>query len=304
MKIKIITLIDRNEDFIELQYNSIKRFVKNQVEYVVFNNSKDDNRRIKINDICSNLGIQTYSLSGSRYGEPSVTVSNSLNEMWQKYVKDMDGIVFYMDSDMFFISEIDIENIGSNYDIAYIPQYRDNNRIEYMWSGIFLLNLDTIDKNIDFSLGGVEGAGTDTGGKTYYFLKNRDYRKLYLDFYNIGDITDGSVETYLNGNFGAIRFKDKTLEIEYSQNKIFPHERESENYFKNYIDLYDNHIDLINQYGFPKPYHFDLIKMTNDNKFFIFHYKSSNWESRYGNGENEHSILKKEALKRMINVNM
>jgi hypothetical protein len=298
-KITIASIYDKNEDFIELQYNSIKRFIEGDVEYIVFNNSSDAERRNKITHICSSLGIKSFELTINHFLPPSHIHACAMNQMWQSYLSKLDGLLMCMDSDMFFISELDIEEIGNNYDVGYIPQYRNNFSSVYMWAGMFFLNLDTIDKNIDFSICNI-GEMTDSGGATYYFLKEKDYRKLYFRFCHIKDIEEDTLITDLNGVTGFVRFTNDIPEREYCTKKFFPHEKENLNYMEDFGNEYLEHKQLIEKYSFPRPYSFDLLKIENQKKSFMFHYKSANWEELYGDGKNSYSIMKKESLRKML----
>ena len=65
-KIKIYTFSHNRPDFIELQYNSIKKHVKDDFEFIVFNNEYpggdggfDPNRISEIDTECNRLGIKT-----------------------------------------------------------------------------------------------------------------------------------------------------------------------------------------------------------------------------------------------------
>jgi len=296
--IKITTVVDKNEDFIEWQYKSIKKFVKgNDVEYIVFNNANNDNQREKINNICNNLKIKVIDLYVNYSLDFSQIHAEAMNQMWQ-HLKNENGFLFHFDSDMFFVSEINFEQIGKNYDVSYIPQYRDNFNVKYMWAGIFFLNLNTINKNIDFSIC-YNGDKTDSGGATQYFLQN-NYIELYSKFCTIMDFDENKLDTSLNGCTEFIKFTNNVPDKKYCDTRFFPHEKENINYLEDYRLEYDKHKELVNKYSFPKPYIFDLIKFDGEKDYFIFHYKSANWLDRYGNGLSDHATTKKESLKKML----
>ena len=94
MKIKIITLANHRPDFIELQFNSIKKFVKDRdVEYVIFNTSEDKTRSDEINNICNKLGIQTIKVKKTKLIKfidynISRTVARTLNWVSKNYIKN------------------------------------------------------------------------------------------------------------------------------------------------------------------------------------------------------------------------
>jgi len=55
---KIITLVDRNEDFIPVQYESIKKHVKEPFEYIVFNNGSTKEQKNKIRKLCKRISVE------------------------------------------------------------------------------------------------------------------------------------------------------------------------------------------------------------------------------------------------------
>lgn len=55
---KIITLVDRNEDFIDLQYKSLKKNIIGDFEYIVFNNGHSKEQVNKISNMCCLLNVK------------------------------------------------------------------------------------------------------------------------------------------------------------------------------------------------------------------------------------------------------
>lgn len=297
-------LYDRNADFIEYQYKAFKNFIKNDFTLTIFNNAKDDEWRSDINRTCKKLNINTIDLPGLRMYEAQ-------NIMWNQYIKNLGGLYFYLDSDMFIIDYLDIEKISLNYEIMYVPSYRDNFNLKYIWPDIFYLNLDKVDKDIDWSIVQWKSGFTDDGGGTYKFLNKKDYKTLYMNFYCLEDIKNEIMETNLNGCSGRINFTENDFYLEYHISfcddylphwkeikKIFPHEKEDENYMINYRKSYDFHKMIAKKYSFPRPYEFDLMKICDAENYFVFHYKRGSWG--YGDGNNQMSYDKKKATKLMM----
>jgi len=58
--IKIYTLSHHRPDFIPLQYESIKKYVKDEFEYIVINNAVDNEKNSsEIERVCKDLGVST-----------------------------------------------------------------------------------------------------------------------------------------------------------------------------------------------------------------------------------------------------
>ena len=283
----IATLVDKNEDFIKLQYNSIKRFVKNDVKYIVFNNASTETQRDIVSRACDELGVECFNIYSNYSLDFSQIHAMALNTAWRVCLSHIKGTLMFLDSDMFFIKDTVIGNF--DFDVAYIPQYRDNGEVEYMWAGLFILNMDTINTNIDFSICNINGDRTDSGGGTYYFLKDSNYKKIYLRFSHLADIpSEEELLIDINGCSGLLKVSKLDSSAVFS-----PHEVAARQIYKDYL----KHLELIEKYAFPKPYIFDLIRKEPDGNYFLFHFKNGNWGPQYNP---EHLSLKKAALIKML----
>ena len=100
----IATLVDKNEDFIQWQYNSMRHFVKDNSKYIVFNNSRDSERRVRIHEICEKSGIECISIYVNYKLDSSKIHAEALNEAWRNYLSSLSGTLMFLDSDMFFIN--------------------------------------------------------------------------------------------------------------------------------------------------------------------------------------------------------
>lgn len=167
--------------------------------------------------------------------------------------------MFCIDSDMFFISPINIEDIMDHYDILYMPQYRGkNDEVKYIWAGLFCIDNKLVE-DINFSIGYPEGIQTDTGGMTHYFLKENKLNERYLNSNHIFTYENNILDVNLDGC-------------------------KQEKFSYIYTDFYE-HLFLANKFNFPKPYCFDLFKIAGKVKHFIFHFRSANWANIYNDKE-------------------
>lgn len=262
MDLTIVTMVNKNEDFIEYQWGSLIKFVKPQFRYIVFDTSGGS----EVEKECKRLSVECIKVHPPTGHDPSVTVSVLLNTMWEKYWKNYRGSLFYLDNDMFLTKKINIDEITSKYDIAYVPQ----EPMGYMWTGILIFNMETISKDIDFSICSLPNGRSDVGGKTYYFLRDREYKKLLLHFYTLQDFTANGYTLSFDGRFAL-------------ENNEFP--------------KFKNHMRLVTDYNFPNPYSFDLLTAGDVNDYFIFHFKSAGWMDIGP----EYTVKKKYALKQMMN---
>lgn len=280
---KIITIFDRNEDFIKLQYESIIRHVKGEYEYIVFDNARKREQSNKIRKICDELGIRCIRIKVMYlWSNPSKIAGRALNASY-KYLKEMNEPFFKIDSDMFFISDINLDEILKEKDLVYIPTYSPQ---KTMWSGVFGINIKNVKFDFNFMPGVIKN--TDTFGQSSLLLKDSKYSEKLLDLYNLQDVNDGIIKTCLN-NDCLMKF-DQTGIIFKEKNDFH-----SEDNFQTLKHKYENIIKIMKEYDFPTPYNIDFISM--DDVDFIFHFKSGNWCPWY---TPEYIANKKRALKKFL----
>ncbi len=219
-KILIITHNYNSPDFVEIQFESFKKFLKDAYEYVVFNDASDKKLADMIDQKCNKLGIKciripqenrtspntpidilTYRFwAGLRHAE---AISYSLNILGFNYP----GIVMMIDSDMFLIKNFCVSKYLENYDIAGLLQIKED-RVHFLWAGLLMFNMNKLpDKEtMQFKGGIIEDVLCDTGGSLHYYLKKhpelkirnfeQQYR-LFLDenfgLYAINNVTSPSI---------------------------------------------------------------------------------------------------------------
>ena len=204
--IKIISIFDKHHDFIKLQYQSIKKHVKSEYEYIVFNNASNRDQEILNRKTCEDLNIKCVRINIKYTSDPSDIAGKALNESF-KFLKN--DLVFKIDSDMFFISDIDLNTFFDNCDLSYVPNYPSNYKPNLMWSGIFGINMKKIEIDLDFRPK-VVIPDSDTFGQSILLTSNDKYEKKLFELYNLYDIVDDVIITTLN-NDCVMKFKDKSL---------------------------------------------------------------------------------------------
>jgi len=246
----IITLAFNRPDFIELQLNSLKKWVKD-FTFTVYDNAPNDS----IKDECERLGIKCVPIKV--FGDdPSVTVGVSLNKLWS--LLDKRGKVLYIDHDMFLINKLP----KFNCDMAFVPQVKKD--YTYPWTGLMYFNFDKMINpeqmkwQVDYSL-----KETDVGGMNHY----------YLEFYK-PKVTELEMWTLIEDNKFSFNGADCEFKPDHDILKA-----------------------TAQSFDFPKPYSFDMFRVT-DKPFFIFHYKSaSNYPAFY---TPDYNRLKTQALCKLL----
>ena len=187
---KIVSVFVNNPIFIELMYNSIKKFLKTEQEYelIIFNDAKtwpditnfgDVTMKEQIADMCKKLNIHCINIPNSQHinePSPSIRHSNSVNFM-TKFMFSYPDRYLMLDSDMFFVDYFDIKEF-ENYYFCYINQSPNINNytINYPWPNFFYLNINEIPNKelIDWSI----DTGLDAGGKCAKWLTTLDKNKV------------------------------------------------------------------------------------------------------------------------------
>lgn len=233
----IVTLAYNRPDFIELQLNSIKKWVKD-FEYLVFDNSLDD----QVEKECKRLGIESIKVS-SHGGIANANASGAITQMW-KILHKKKGILTFLDSDMFVVAPLpDIKD----YDAAFVYLYATG--IKYPWASYWMFNLDTFPhpEEIDWRVG-IEFGGC-TGSYISFFLDKYKPKVLELDAFTMYDPGKTFHRTSVVSNHPNFA-KLEELCIKYD----FPHPWA--------IDIITTRRDL------------DTMKGGTFEDRFIFHYKS------------------------------
>ena len=178
---KIVTAVVNNPTFIEIQYNTLKKFFKGEYEFIVFNDAKSfpdftngGNPTIKnsIEMLCNKLEITCINIPNEQHktnDSASIRTADSMTFILN-YQKQNPDKYLLLDSDMFLIDYFDI-NKYSQYDCAIVLQSRNDFKINYFWNGIYYFDMTKM-KNLDL-LNWSCCPGCDTGGMTQEWLQKQ-----------------------------------------------------------------------------------------------------------------------------------
>ena len=178
MKIYITTIAFDNEDFILFQKKSIDKYILDKdVDFIVFDDSKTVNNTLKIKNKCLELNIKYIRVDQKIHLDRNLVFVNPLTntrKIMMKYdntvnghnfphdiygagychcssvqfifnyfrnnIEYSKGILFNLDSDMFFIDKLSVYDYIKDFDICRVNQ--GNGLVEYMWPNIFIFNMD------------------------------------------------------------------------------------------------------------------------------------------------------------------
>jgi len=279
----IVSIFSKHEDFIELQYNSIIKHVKGDYEYTILNNASDNDQIDRNEKMCEKLGIKCIRINSNQNGSPSHIAGDALNIMLENFKGES---IFKIDSDMFFMSDIDLSDLLGNNDIIYIPAFSGTPLKEWMWSGTFGLNTNIIPTPMNCQ----PSNGFDTFGESRFLLDNPNNRRKKINLYGLQTLDDGVITTSCNNDCVITFNKDGKVIFAEKPDYLTMYDIQVPNLYEKYINI----IEYIDKNGFPQPYMLDII--TVDNIDTIIHFKSASWESFPG----DHTHIKKIALKKLL----
>ena len=210
--IHIFTSVVNRPDFVKLQQQLFKKFLKNEYKFHVVDDSVDERISNEFKWVCKSNEVEYYRKPPvNKPMNPAQACAHTVQWTYDNLIRKnhSEDIVLFLDSDMFLIDEFDIKEYMSDAAIGGLPQQRGH--VTYMWNGIMFFNMPCIeDKDIDFSDGVVDGEMTDVGGHTYWYFKNSgvvmkesdvDYPTHYYDIDLQKEAGGYNMELHLDGNF-------------------------------------------------------------------------------------------------------
>lgn len=216
-KVRILTFHFNKPDFIEIQYKTLKKFLKEDFELIVFNDAINSKHQKEIEDTCDNYNIKCvrfepdwhlnnslneylrinlenpliYShvsfkkLSKSSplahiYNQPSVRHCHVIQYALDNYGYNHDDIVVILDGDAFPIRPLSLSEMLAPYDIVGIQKLISTENVDYLWVVFIAFNPHKLanPKELKFHLDVINDKLYDTGAHSYHYLKNNPFLKV------------------------------------------------------------------------------------------------------------------------------
>jgi hypothetical protein len=181
---KIVTAVVNNPVFIEIQYHTLKKYLRGLgeegYEFIVFNDAKafpdytnggDITLRGKIEDTCKALGIKCIPVKNDHHRDILVSsdrVADSMNAILRYQLDNPPDTYLLLDSDMFLIDYLNITKYNA-FDCAVVLQSRNQHKVNYIWNGLYYFDFYKMTNThlLDWNLG---GKNCDTGGMMRQWL--------------------------------------------------------------------------------------------------------------------------------------
>lgn len=327
--IKIYTLSDKRPDFIKLQYETIKKYVTDDYEYIVINNAVDsEERSAEIDRVCEEIGVESLRVvldpsmrvldgitqfTGNRYPNPNLACAYPTEWVWRNYMTKHDDIVVNIDSDMFLIKEVSFREMLGDNNFGIVHAYRNWHKVHYPWNGFFIADIPNMPhpEEMNWNCANVNGTEVDVGGQGHFYLEKyqEELKLLNIEQWGVLDDRAKNIEVNINGCAQFfINLDEMSIDVRNRQAtdfNTFDHQEPRENYWDYFSE---NFIDIINEtkkYGFPKPTFIDFLKLEKDDTIkesFIFHYKAGSNYMPWAN--DTYNSAKTEAFTKLLSGNV
>lgn len=213
MTVKVFSFVFNRPDLLQYQIDCLNTYLKDDHEIFAIHDSRDDQFVEQFQKICSENGVRYYHNISSPGLSPSQYHSSSVQWAYENIIlaECKDDYVLILDHDIFLIDELDVSEYMKDIDAAGCLQTRGD--VQYLWTGLTLLNMKTV-ASVEFDMlcGFYHGQSLDTGGGTCNLLRSenvkyKDTGVEYPDEYGGINLKDPSVsngfdfELHMGGRF-------------------------------------------------------------------------------------------------------
>lgn len=197
--IKIFTFVSNRPDFIDLQMYSFRKYLKEDFEFVVFNNARlsGDRSYDEINARCKAVGATSIDVQKDAqliaecqkleftcnifnpsgiYSIANVAHAYALCWAWNNYISKEKGAIAILDSDVFLIQPVKLTDTLYPHQMANLPDGKthvDGRVFHYMWPTFVLADMSRLPdpETLNWWCGRVEGTPVDVAGQTYHYFQ-------------------------------------------------------------------------------------------------------------------------------------
>ncbi len=188
-------------EFIKYQYLFLKKNLVDDFEFVVFEDAPNHTISEQIRKECDQYGISYVHIPRSVFDSPKLPIRNSYvspkspsfqcslatQYIYDHYIIPSKNICLLLDNDIFLLSPISIEQFLGNYSFGYVRQQKKvtGKPVHYMLPNFVIFNPKIMPKKetLNFNMGVILGSQTDSGGYTYFYLREQLRLGKQIPFY-------------------------------------------------------------------------------------------------------------------------
>lgn len=183
-QVKIYSIHYNRPDFIVWQYDCFKNHLRDDFEYIIINNAREQHLRQEITKTATHLNIkyiETFfdsELVGKHHAD-------CFNFIWKNYaIKNSNDYVIIMDGDCFLVDNFNVNlfMVGS---ILAGPKQKRLPKYHYLTPTIIIADIEQLPEpnSIDWEGIGIDNIRLDSGGGLYlYFLKHLEVKNKIKEF--------------------------------------------------------------------------------------------------------------------------
>ena len=183
MKTQVFTFVFNRPDLFKKQIEFFRRNFVGEYQLNAVCDYRDDKYLNQFKELCEEEGVSFYphksqdNLSPSYYHGSAVTWAYE-NVMLKEYPNDY---ALLLDHDMFLIDEFNLEDYMEGFDVSGCVQSRGD--ITYVWPGLTIIDIaKTKDISFNFLPCAIGGQQLDTGGGTYFLLKELTFKPSQVEY--------------------------------------------------------------------------------------------------------------------------
>lgn len=177
-RVLIITHVHSRPDFIEIQHKTFKAFLKDDYEYVVFNDAPNQQMSSAMEQTCNKLNIRCIRVPQEMHKDnlPGHRHTDGIRHSLETIGFDHHGVILMIDSDMFLVKPLNVSEYIQSYDLLGLHQERTENnvKVSYLWPGLLFMKMNTLPNKRTLNLDGdrVNGVAVDTGGHLHNYIND------------------------------------------------------------------------------------------------------------------------------------
>jgi hypothetical protein len=193
-KVTIFSRYFGQPQFIKYQYEFFKKNLLDEYDLIVVEESNDPLVSAEIINECTKYDIKYIRIPRSEFAHPKLPIKDcyvgpnspsfeccvAFQYIYDHYIVRSENICLIVDNDIFLLSPCSVEKYLGSASFAYVHQSRGvlSNYVYYMLPNFLILNPSRMPEKerLDFNMGTILGTNTDSGGYTYFYL--RDYENL------------------------------------------------------------------------------------------------------------------------------
>jgi len=208
-RVLVMTHCYNKPEYICYQQRTFQKFLKDDYEFVVFNDASSPAIAEQVQALCSSLQVRSIRVPQKIHKKPyylprqhgvggaSAECAETIQYMLDTVGFDHPDVVVLIDSDMFLVRPFSIRDCLGVNDVVAHPQVKKGPQgpiIHFLPNLLFFNMPQLVDKRaLCFNLGRIDGVFTDSGGFTHYYISRHPALKWHkIDCINTSIQEDGA----------------------------------------------------------------------------------------------------------------